>query len=242
MAATDYTEYWSALRVSHAAHPANRFRYELIAAELKKLPIRPERVVDCGCGDGSLLAIIRSAIPCGRLHGMDIAANVPASAPGVLDQFRQQDLGTPIPESMRGQYDLAVCSEVIEHVPNDNGVIENVAGLLAPQGWLVLTTQTGNIYKTEQFLGHLRHYRLEELCARLSQAGFRIIRAYRCGWPFLNMQKIAAHVFQGTVQKKVVQATSLSLPIRIAFAILEQLYRVSWRGYGPQLMIVAQKI
>jgi SAM-dependent methyltransferase len=241
MGATDYSEYWATLRVSHAAHPANLFRYELIAAELKKLQIKPARVVDCGCGDGSLLATVRRTIPCGQLHGMDIARNVPASAPGMLDQFCQQDLGEPIPETERGRYDLAVCSEVIEHVPNDQRVIENVSNLLAPQGWLVLTTQTGNIYKTEQFLGHLRHYHLDELCDRLTKAGFRIVRAYRSGWPFLNMQKIAAHILQDTVQKKVVTAPRLSLPVRILFAILHRLYWFTLRSYGPQLMIVAQK-
>jgi SAM-dependent methyltransferase len=242
MATTDYHEYWTALRVSHAVHPANRFRYELIAAELKKLKIQPQRVVDCGCGDASLLAMVGKAIPCGELHGMDIAGNVPASAPGVVDVFHQQDLGAPVPEAMHGRYDLALCSEVVEHVPNDHGVIENLSNLLVSQGWLVLTTQSGAIYKTERFLGHLRHYRLDDLCNRIARAGFHIEEAYRCGWPFLNMQKIVAHIFQDTVQKKVVQATSLSLPVRVLFGVLRRLYRYSLRGYGPQIMIVARKI
>ena len=242
MATTDYTEYWSSLRVSHAAHPANRFRYELIAAELKKLKINPQRVVDCGCGDGSLLAVVSQTIPCGTLHGMDIADNVPANAPGAVPLFRQQDLGSPIPPAWRGQYDLALCSEVIEHVPDDNQVIENLSNLLVSQGWLVLTTQSGNRYKTELSLGHLRHYKIDDLCGRLTTAGFHIEKAYCCGWPFLNLQKIIAHIFQDTVQKKVVKATTLSQPVRILFTMLRWLYRFSLRGAGPQLVIVARKL
>jgi SAM-dependent methyltransferase len=241
MATTDYAEYWNALHVSHSVHPANRFRYDLIAGELKRLKLKPGRVIDCGCGDGSLLATISKAIPCGDLHGTDIASNVPASAPGVIDLFRQQDLGTPVPPSFQNQYDLAVCSEVIEHVPDDQMVIENLSKLVVRNGWLVLTTQSGNMYKTELSLGHLRHYKLDDLCARLKNKGFHIERSYVCGWPFLNLQKIIAHTFQDTVQKKVVHATTLSLPIRTLFGILRWVYRFSLRGYGPQIVIVARK-
>jgi trans-aconitate methyltransferase len=239
---TDYTEYWSSLRMSHAAHPANRFRYELIAAELKKLKINPQRVVDCGCGDGSLLAAVSQAISCGTLHGMDIANNVPANVPGADHLFCQHDLGSPIPEAWRAQYDLALCSEVIEHVPDDNQVIQNLSNLLVSRAWLVLTTQSGKRYKTELSLGHLRHYKIDDLCRRLSAAGFHIEKAYRCGWPFLNLQKIVAHIFQDTVQKKVVRATTLSPPVRVVFAILHWLYGFSLRGAGPQLVIVARKL
>jgi SAM-dependent methyltransferase len=242
MTTTDYTEYWSALRVSHAAHPANLFRYERIAAELKKLKLNPQRVVDCGCGDGSLMATVSQAIPCGVLHGMDIANNVPANAPGAIHQFRQQDLGAPVPEAWRGEYDLVLCSEVIEHVSDDDQVIQNLLNLLAPQGWLVLTTQSGSIYKTELSLGHLRHYKLDDLCKRLVSAGFHIEKAYRCGWPFLNLQKIVAHIFQDTVQKKIVKATTISRPLQVAFTVLHRLYRLTLRGAGPQIVIVARKV
>lgn len=242
MTTTDYSEYWAALRVSHAAHPANRYRYELITQELKRLNIKAGHVVDCGCGDGSLLEAIRKAIPCGELHGMDIAGNVPANASAVVNLFRQQDLGMPIPQSLHGQYDLVVCSEVIEHVPNDNVVIENVANLLHERGLLVLTTQSGRMYKTELSLGHLRHYAIEDLCRRIVDAGFRIEEAYHCGWPFLNFQKIIAHIFQNTVQNKIVHATTLSLPVRILFDTLHWLYRFGLRGHGPQIVIIAEKL
>jgi len=242
MGTTDYSEYWASLRVSHAAHPANRFRYELITRELKRLNIKAEHVVDCGCGDGSLLEAIRKVIPCGQLHGMDIAGNVPANASGVVSLFRQQDLGAPIPQSLHGQYDLVVCSEVIEHVPSDNLVIENVANLLSRHGWLVLTTQTGQMYKTELSLGHLRHYAIEDLSRRVEKTGFRIEKAYRCGWPFLNLQKIIAHIFQNTVQTKIVHAPTLSLPVRVLFKTLHWLYHFGLRGYGPQIVIIAEKL
>ena len=172
---------------------------------------------------------------------MDVAANAPASRPGMAYQFSAQDLGTPVPASMHGRYDLVTCSEVIEHVEDDEMLIQNLAALAAPSGTVILTTQSGRIYKTESYLGHLRHYRLDELAARLERQGLTIQRAYRCGWPWLNMQKIAAHIFQGAVQKQIVQTTRLSLKVRMLFAALRPVYRLSGRSMGPQLIIVARK-
>jgi len=197
-----------------------------------------DQVLEVGCGAGHILERVDHGI----LHGIDISDVQIQRAQARLGRRVElkKSAGESIPYGDKS-FDKILCSEVIEHVPNDQRVIENVSNLLAPQGWLVLTTQTGNIYKTEQFLGHLRHYHLDELCDRLTKAGFRIVRAYRSGWPFLNMQKIAAHILQDTVQKKVVTAPSLSLPVRILFAILHRLYWFTLRSYGPQLMIVAQK-
>jgi hypothetical protein len=172
---------------------------------------------------------------------MDVADNVPVARPGGKIRFRQQDLGRPVDPALHSRFDLVLCSEVIEHVPDDKTVVTNLAALAAPGGWVVLTTQTGTIYKTEQFLGHLRHYRLDDLAGRLSNAGLRVAAAYRCGWPFLNSQKIAAHVLQGPVQKNIVQAKELSAPVKALFFVLERVYRMSLRGLGPQLVVVAQK-
>jgi ubiquinone/menaquinone biosynthesis C-methylase UbiE len=239
----DYRDYWASLTVSHGSHPANRFRYELIAEELERLALQPRRILDCGCGDGSLLSVVSSRLRCGELHGMDVADNVPLHKFGLAAvQFQQQDLGKPVPASLHGQYDLVLCSEVIEHVANDEMVLENLARLAKPGGLIVLSTQSGNIYKTEQFLGHLRHYKREELAARLERYGTNIQKSYLCGWPWLNLQKIAAHTFQSTVQKNIVQATSLSAPVRILFFVLYHLYKFGSRSRGPQIVIVASKL
>jgi len=239
----DYRDYWASLTVSHGSHPANRFRYELIAGEIERLSIGPRRTLDCGCGDGSLLSVVSGRLCCGELHGMDVAANVPLHKSGLAAvQFQQQDLGKPVPASQHGQYDLVLCSEVIEHVASDEIVLENLARLAKPGGFIVLSTQSGAIYKTEQFLGHLRHYKREDLAARLERYGTRIVKSYLCGWPWLNLQKIAAHTFQSAVQKSIVQAASLSAPVRILFFVLYYLYKFSSRSHGPQIVIVASKL
>ena len=79
-AASGYEDYWAKLTVSHASHPGNKFRYDLIARELAGHGIQPDRVIDCGCGDGSLLDVVSARIRCGDLHGTDLASNVPISS------------------------------------------------------------------------------------------------------------------------------------------------------------------
>jgi 2-polyprenyl-3-methyl-5-hydroxy-6-metoxy-1,4-benzoquinol methylase len=237
----NYNDYWSSLARSHSEHPANRFRYKLIADELCAARLRPRAVLDCGCGDGSLLALVSRRIACGELHALDIAENVPLHGSGLPIQFQTGDLGRPVPEELHGVYELVLCSEVIEHVENDGMVLQNLANLAAPGGTVVLTTQTGKIYRTEEFLGHVRHYALRDLCMRLEQTGLTIQKCYVAGWPWLNLQKIAAHVLQHTVQKDVVQANALSVPVRALFSILFRLYRLSSRRRGPQIVILAKK-
>jgi SAM-dependent methyltransferase len=237
----DYEAYWSSLTASHNSHPGNRFRYDLIAHELASLRICPSRVLDCGCGDGSLLSVVSRRVRCGELHGMDIAQNVPIERTGLPIRFYQQDLGIPVPEELHGRFDLVLCSEVIEHVADDDTVLRNLHLLAAPGGIVVLTTQTGTVYKTEQFLGHLRHYQIADLCARAEAAGLKVRKACRAGWPWLNLQKIAAHRFQSSVQRNIVQAERLSVKVRALFHLLYSLYRLSSKKRGPQIVIVATK-
>lgn len=237
----NYNDYWSSLATSHHKQPGNRFRYDLIAKEVAAAGIEPERVLDCGCGDGSLLSVVARTVLCKELHGFDIAANVPIERAGVPIHFHQQDLGAPLPAEMHGRYDLVLCSEVIEHVADDDMVLRNVADAAAPGALILLTTQSGTIYKTEQFLGHLRHYRIADLSARMEDAGLTVEKSYLAGWPWLNGQKIAAHYFQGSVQKKIVQAKTLSPSVRAVFFALRHLYSVSSRRRGPQIVIVGRK-
>ena len=75
----------------------------------------------------------------------------------------------------------------------------------------------------------------------MQRAGLTVEKSYVCGWPWLNMQKIAAHHFQGAVQKNIVQAKELSLPVRTVFFVMRFLYRLSIHGKGPQIFLLARK-
>lgn len=235
----DYHEYWQDLTGSHAFHPGNQFRYRLIVKELQRLSLRPNDILDCGCGDGSLIHELRNSYPNSTFYGTDVADNVPANNPRSGIHFFKADLGRPISGDLKKRFDFVVCSEVIEHVDNDYQLLENLVALGKPNSKIILTTQSGTIYRTEQYLGHLRHYDLSALCDRFRQAGVEILRAYHCGWPFLNAQKIVAHHLFSSVQQMVIKPAEPSVAVRFAMSSLTPLYSLSSRSQGPQLMIVA---
>lgn len=241
MITRDYEAYWSDLKGSHAFHPGNRFRYRTIVRELRRLDLNPKDIVDCGCGDGSLICSLRELYPDSALYGMDVADNVPVNRAQIGIHFRQLDLGRRVADDLTNRFDLLVCSEVIEHVDDDRCVIENLIAMARPGATIMLTTQRGRIYRTEQYLGHLRHYKTEYLCEKLNRAGAEIVTAHACGWPFLNLQKIAAHHMFSSVQRLVVEPRQLSRIVRFGLSVLTALYMLSSSSWGPQIIIVARR-
>ncbi|MCH2173775.1 class I SAM-dependent methyltransferase [Myxococcota bacterium] len=240
----DYADYWEQLNASHSHHPGNRYRYWLVAHRLSKVAARFDSVLDCGCGDGSLLAVIREKFQPVRCYGFDVnSTNVDMLRSRVPDgEFHCVDLGDPAARLPIPPVDLALCSEVIEHVPNDDVALENLARFVAPGGLLVLTTQAGPIRRTEQFLGHLRHYDLEDLRARIQSVGFEIVESSRSGWPLLDAQKrVAARFFQ-QVQDHVIKPQRPSFWVRSVFAALFHAYKLCAFGRGPQLFVLARRL
>lgn len=238
----DYSEYWTQLRGSHHLHPANRYRYWLIVRALRRRGVRFASVLDCGCGDGSLLTSVLQSFDAERAIGVDISPetidNLRKNGPPGAS-FRVADLGQPLQGAE--PVDLVLCSEVIEHVPNDDILLRNLASLVVPGGHLVLTTQSGPVRRTEQTLGHLRHYDLDELARRVEKAGFRVLEKRRRGFPLLNLQKALAERFYSSVTSKLMGQETVSLPMRAVFAAFYQGYKLCALGGGPQLLIVARR-
>ncbi|WP_456439214.1 class I SAM-dependent methyltransferase [Psychroserpens sp.] len=63
-------------------------------------------------------------------------------------------------------YDAVVCVEVIEHVPEDDLFIKNIAKVIKKGGWAYFTTPNGDYIKNEgpnKNPDHIRHYKRQEL-------------------------------------------------------------------------------
>jgi SAM-dependent methyltransferase len=86
---------------------------------LAQLPASVARVLDLGCGDGRLLALVRTARPAARGVGADFS---PAMLERVRERFRgdpmvtivAHDLDRPLPDL--GRFDAVVSSFAIHHV------------------------------------------------------------------------------------------------------------------------------
>jgi len=81
-------------------------------------------------------------------------------------------------------YDLAVCSEVLEHIEPWQTVVQNIYRVLKPGGVLILTVPNDpkQFSILDSYAGHLRRYRWSDLAKAL--ADFEIQNAFTVGFPF----------------------------------------------------------
>lgn len=98
------------------------------------------RVLDLGCGDGYLGAIL--ARRGYEVIGVDRAGgSVP---PGVTLIEADLDAGLP---PLPGQFDFVLCADILEHLRDPLALLRQLPGLLAPSGVLVASLpNSGNIY------------------------------------------------------------------------------------------------
>jgi SAM-dependent methyltransferase len=120
---------------------SHRRRYE-IAVELVR-QLRPTRLVDYGCGDGTLLAMLEDGTVAPPVAvGADIDPNQVADCRRRLSG-RGALRFLPVDELRGAQYqsafDFVLCMEVLEHVVDVVPVLDHFSDLLCREGHLVIS-------------------------------------------------------------------------------------------------------
>jgi SAM-dependent methyltransferase len=79
-----------------------------------------------------------------------------------------------------GTFDTILCLNVLEYVADPAAAIENMRGLLNPDGALVILTpqQPALFGALDQCMGHKRRFLRKELETLLSSAGFQVEKVY----------------------------------------------------------------
>jgi 2-polyprenyl-6-hydroxyphenyl methylase/3-demethylubiquinone-9 3-methyltransferase len=159
--------------------------WRLEAAERR--PLADKRAADVGCGAGLL------AEPLARLGaevtGIDPAEeNIAAARVHAEGQGLEIDYRVGSVEALAGPYDLITCLEVIEHVSGPGAFLCGLAGALAEDGLLILSTPNRTALSRLALIGigegtgriprgthdHARFLTPEELCALMAEAGLRV--------------------------------------------------------------------
>jgi 2-polyprenyl-3-methyl-5-hydroxy-6-metoxy-1,4-benzoquinol methylase len=134
---------------------------------------RPEgkRVLDFGCMDG--IFTIRLQQLGAKAVGYDLSPAAIAQAEKFRGSATLPSFTTVAPGP--GQFDLVYCNEVLERVPDDAALVEELVGFLAPGGLLVGTTPVGRYFWDP---AHKRHYDQASLERTLAPWGSARVRIY----------------------------------------------------------------
>jgi len=137
----------------------------------------PGSVLEIGCGSGFILEGLQAALPDAELYASDLlgtfleqtARRVPAA------HLMQMD-ARQIP--FRAEFDLVAAFDVLEHIDEDQLVLEQIGRALRPGGGLLLTVpQHPALWSAvDDYSRHRRRYTRRRLLLQMQQAGFTVLR------------------------------------------------------------------
>lgn len=160
-----------------AGIPLDRRRAELMFLG----GVRPGRVLDVGCGDGTFLARMRSRG--WSVTGLDFD---PVAAKAARDKHGLEVHVGTIEDAFadrKAQYDVVTASHVIEHVPEPIHFLSQCRSLLRPGGRLVLKTPNASSYGAKRYQAawrglepprHLHIFTAPSLISCARKAGFSV--------------------------------------------------------------------
>lgn len=125
-------------------HQINELRLDYIVGRCE---LSGKRVLDVGCGGGLLCEAMTARGA--RVSGIDMSAEavgvarLHAQESGVEISYRQETAEALAAESP-ASFDVVVCMEMLEHVPEPASVVSACAVLLRPGGTLILSTLNRN--------------------------------------------------------------------------------------------------
>ena len=191
-------------------------------------------LVDIGCGNGVLLSEIRARHPHLQLTGIDLSAaqiEINRRRDPSIDWLVADAQQTVIPAT----FDIAVTSEVIEHVDDRKGFLRN-----APGRTLILTTQSGTISETERRVGHVHHFKPDEMRELLVRTGWKPQRVWNEGFPFHNLSKWYAGRNADAMMARF-DSKPYGTAERFACWMLRTAFLFNSRSRGAQLYAVATR-
>ena len=229
----DYEAFWQGYWNDTTIYgPACRHRRRNVIKMLGSIP--HHRVLDLGCGDGSLIAECRQALT-GTFEGSDISESALEIArknvPGI--RFYQLDLMQGSPDT---HYDAIVLSEVLEHIEDDEFVLRAIA---PSTRHVVISVPGGPADKVDKRYGHFRNYPGRDLPDKLERCGYETVHFYRWGFPLYDLQQRAAYA-EGDWGSKTMSAGQYSTTRKLVAKLVYLAYFLNVSFAGSQVFAIGK--
>lgn len=183
--AVDYDTYWDT-KLSADIGQLSPWRLKR-AQVFTDLVSDGDRVLDLGVGDGALLKYMLEHKRI-EAFGLDVSPRAVEFCRSMGLKVELADINKPITEFLSGQYDHIICSEIIEHLPDPEGLLNSLRPY-ARKGIIVSIPNTGyHQHRLRLLFGrfplqwvvtpgeHLRYWTRADFHWWAGQLGFRITR------------------------------------------------------------------
>ena len=144
--------------------------------------------LDAGCGQPYLLEELQRELGI-ETYGCDLSDRTMEDSAGsrVAREFRVLDLSKEVWADRT--FDLVICSEVLEHIPDWPAAVANLARMA--RRYVLITVPTGKVRAMDRMVGHTQHFAGPELVAALGAAGCWPLTVRRWGFPFHSLYRVA---------------------------------------------------
>lgn len=141
-----------------------------------------------------------------------------------------------------GSFDCILCSEVLEHIPDDEKAVSELRRVLKQGGVLIVTVPYQKRFWAEddEYVGHVRRYDPGELEQKLRAAGFRQVQTYRLSGTveqWLTRRSLQSYRKGGALPKLPLALLRMTNTFLFLILVVTEMF-ISWKR-TTRILIVA---
>lgn len=182
-----YEKYHSSRNKQKSVIENSDFTYQYLLEILNSVNLKNKKILDIGCGVGTIDFYLASKGA--EVLGVDISengikmANKNASNLNLKSntKFKVMNFPNKVPE---GKFDIIICSEILEHLTDDDLAVKKIKTLLNKNGIIIASSPSENsllyrmgmLKKFDKEVGHLRRYSEKSYKELFTSAGFKVVK------------------------------------------------------------------
>ena len=175
---------------------------KLIINKYLKNSLPVDSLLDVGSGMGYNLLEIKKKYPSIKLTGTELTNEINQLARSFTNnkdiEFKTLNLEK---KNLNQKFDFVLCNQVLEHINDDVTAIKNLSQMV--KKYLLITVPSGRYNKTSELVGHIRHYKLDDLISKVKATNLQIIECFEWGHPFHSIYKTLLNFLPKEKQKKI---------------------------------------